>query len=527
VSEALEVAGCLAAAGALSVSFLASDARLRAAGIVLAGGLALAVIAGQGWDDIRNLRDHPIAFAGVIAACIVVLAVGAAAMLRWPILLPLLLIAALPFRVRLHVAGGEEVNLLLPLYVVIGAGVLATVAATLRGQTRLRRLPKPLVLALVAVVCLYALQTIYSPDVAFASRNVGFFLIPFAILFSLLAEATWDRRLLKLALVVLVAEGLIFALIGIGQFTQEHIFWNDKLEASNDFHFYFRVNSLFWDPNIYGRYLVLTILLATTTMLWAADRLLAFALAGAVAIAFAGLLFAFSQTSFIALFAGLIVLVALRWSFRRTAIATLIAVVLAGGALVVRSSSSDSSSINTEGHGTLVSGGLKLAQHRPLYGYGSASFSKEFAREENVPPGDTTISHSEPVTVAAEQGAIGVLAYLALLAAALWAMVDGMGGVAPGLGARFASLVEGDRVELTPARIAIAAAFCALLVHTIGYAAYLADPLTWALLAVGGVLAAEVGAGEWPKRAGSEAAGESAPAPSIIGGSSASRPVPP
>jgi putative inorganic carbon (hco3(-)) transporter len=190
-------------------------------------------------------------------------------------------------------------------------------------------------------------------------------------------------------------------------------------------------------------------------------------------------------------------------------------VVLAGGALIVRSSSSESNSINTEGHGTLVSGGLKLARHRPLYGYGSASFSKEFAREENVAPGDTTISHSEPVTVAAEQGAIGVIAYLALLAAALWAVVDGMRGAAPGLGAPFRSLAEGDRVELTPARIAIAAAFCALLVHTIGYAAYLTDPLTWALLAVGGVLAAEVGAGEWPRRAASGAEAESAATPTV------------
>jgi putative inorganic carbon (hco3(-)) transporter len=512
VIHALEVVGCLSAAAALSLSFLASDARLRAAGLLLAGTLALALITGQGWDDIRTLRDHHLVFAGTIAGGIAVLAIGAAAMLRWPILLPLLLIAALPFRVRLHVAGGDAVNLLVPLYVVIGAGVLATVVATLRGQTTLRRLPKPLVLALVAVICLYALQAIYSPDIPFAARNVGFFLIPFAILFSLLAEATWDRRLLRLALCVLVAEGLLLAIVGIGQFTQEHVFWNGKLEASNDFHFYFRVNSLFWDPNIYGRYLVLTILLATTTLIWAANRVLAFALAGAVAIAFAGLLFAFSQTSFIALFAGLIVLVALRWSFRWTAIATVVAVLLAGGALLVRSSSNDSNSINTEGHGTLVSGGLKLAKHRPLYGYGSASFSKEFAREENVPPGDTTISHSEPVTVAAEQGAIGVIAYLALLAAAIWTMIAGMRRTAPGMGAPFRSLADGDRIELTPARIGIAAAFGALLVHTIGYAAYLTDPLTWALLAIGGVLAAEVGAGEWPWTSG---------------GSSASRPGPP
>ena len=503
MTEALEVIGCLAAAGALSASLLASDARLRAAGLVLAGSVALALIAGQGWNDLRNLREHHLAFAAVIVAGIVVLALGTAAMLRWPILLPLLVIATLPFRVRLHVAGGDAVNLLVPLYVVIGSGVLATVLGTLRGEARLRRLPKPLVLALVAVVCLYAVQTIYSPDVAFAARNVGFFLVPFAILFSLLAQqATWDRRLLRLALGVLLAEGLILAAIGIDQFATEHIFWNGKLEASNDFHFYFRVNSLFWDPNIYGRYLVLTILLAASTLLWAAGRVLAFALTAAVAIAFAGLLFAFSQTSFIALFAGLIVLVALRWSFRWTAIATLVAIAAVGAGLALRSSSGDSTSINTEGHGTLVSGGLKLARQRPLYGYGSASFSKEFAREEAVRPGETTLSHSEPVTVAAEQGAIGVIAYLALLAAALWTVLDGMRAVAPGWGGRFRSLGEGDRVELIPARIGIAAAFVALFVHTIGYAAYLTDPLTWALLAVGGVLAAEAGAGEWPGTSG-------------------------
>lgn len=514
MSEALEVMGCLVAVGSLSASLLVADPRIRVAGLVLAMALATALIAGQGWDDIQNLRDHHLAFAGTIAGAAIVLVAGAAAMLRWPILLPLLIVATLPFRVRLHVAGGEAVNLLVPLYVVIGAGVLTTLVATVRGETRLRPLPKPLVLALVGVICLYAVQTIYSQDVAFAARNVGFFLVPFAVLFSLLAEARWDRRLLRLAFALLLVQGLILALIGIGQFATEHIFWNGKLEASNDFHFYFRVNSLFWDPNIYGRYLVLTILIAVTALLWAAQRTLAFALTGAVAIIFAGLVFAFSQTSFIALVAGLTVLVALRWSVRWTAIATAVAVLAVAAGVLVRSSSNSSTTIDTEGHGTLVSGGLKLARHRPLYGYGSASFSKEFAREENVRPGDTTISHSEPVTVAAEQGAIGIVGYLALLAAALWTVLGGMRDMAPGLGAPFRSLAEGDRAELTPARIGIAAAFCALLVHTIGYAAYLTDPLTWALLAVGGVLAAEVGAGEMPKRA---AQAEPVPAPTVAG----------
>ncbi len=168
--------------------------------------------------------------------------------------------------------------------------------------------------------------------------------------------------------------------------------------------------------------------------------------------------------------------------------------------LFVAGGSNESSRDISEGHSSLISGGAKLAWHRPVYGYGSASFSKEFARAEDVPPGDTTISHTEPITVAAEQGVIGIAGYLALLAAALWTALSGMRSIAPGLGARFAPL-GGDRAELAPARIGLAAAFIALLAHTIGYAAYLTDPLTWALLALGGVLAAEMGAGGWPRRA--------------------------
>ena len=109
---------------------------------------------------------------------------------------------------------------------------------------------------------------------------------------------------------------------------------------------------------------------------------------------------------------------------------------------------------------------------------------------------------------------IGIAAYLALLAAALWTFLSGTRSIAPGLQGRVRSLEEGDRAELTPARIGLAAAFIALLAHTIGYAAYLTDPLTWAMLAVGGVLAAEMGAGGWPRRV-TAAEAESAPAPTV------------
>ena len=42
--------------------------------------------------------------------------------------------------------------------------------------------------------------------------------------------------------------------------------------SSNEFHTYFRVNSIFWDPNIYGRYLALVIVVAMSALLWARER---------------------------------------------------------------------------------------------------------------------------------------------------------------------------------------------------------------------------------------------------------------
>ena len=40
-----------------------------------------------------------------------------------------------------------------------------------------------------------------------------------------------------------------------------------------------------------------------------------------------------------------------------------------------------------------------------------------------------------------------------------------------------------------PARAAVLAAFVALLVHTLAYAGFFEDPITWVLLAVGASLA--------------------------------------
>jgi putative inorganic carbon (hco3(-)) transporter len=504
MSEALELAAGIAGVAAVAVSLLAGDRRVRAGGMLAALGLALALMAGEGWDELASIRDTPAAFAAAIAAAGAALAAFAAILLRWPMLLPLILVAALPFRIPIGVGGGEDVNLLVPLYVVLGGGVLAEAIAAIRSRGPApARCPRPLALALLLAVGLYALQAIYSNDVGFAARNIGFFLLPFAVMFALLLEVRWSRRLLGLTFAVVLGEALLFAVVGIGQHVAGEIFWNEALEMSNDFHFYLRVNSLFWDPNIYGRYLALAIVISLGVLVWLRDWRWALGLTAAIAVIFAGLTVAFSQSSFISLLFGLAALTALRWSLLWTAIAApLVAAVTVTGLLTIGSGadSDEPVAIRTEGRTTLIRGGLDLAEERPVYGYGSASFPEAFAEAENVKKGENTDSHNEPVTVAAEQGAIGVLAYLALLGVAIWTLLSGMRAIAPGFGGR----ADSEAIErgLTPARIAIAAAFCGLLIHTIGYAGYLTDPLTWALLAAGAGLAVQTGvAPSLPSRA--------------------------
>ena len=69
-------------------------------------------------------------------------------------------------------------------------------------------------------------------------------------------------------LCVVVAEAVAFVLVGSVEYVTESLFWNDQVIRSNEFHTYFRVNSVFWDPNIYGRYLALVIVVAMAALLW-------------------------------------------------------------------------------------------------------------------------------------------------------------------------------------------------------------------------------------------------------------------
>jgi O-antigen ligase len=405
--------------------------------------------------------------------------------LRRPIALPLLVVAALPFRVPVSI-GDSAANLLLPLYAVIAAGTLSYAWRALRGSggpdVDRERLLRWVAWAFAAVLAFYGLQATYSADVEQAIKNVCLFYVPFAILFLLLLEVTWSTRLLRWSLAITVGLALVFAAIGCVEFATGHLLiTNAKVVEANDLLPYFRVNSLFFDPNIYGRYLALTMILLAAVLLWTRSRRDAILIAAALGLLWAGLVFSLSQSSFAALLLGLGVLAALRWKpwpvLAGAGLAALVAVALvlfAPSTLNLETGNVKELDRATSGRANLIEGGLRMVRDRPLYGFGSGSYADRYRERERVSSEKVAAaSHTIPLTVTAEQGVIGLAAYLALVALSLALLFDRL---------RRTTLQRPGAATIALA--ALAAAYCALLLHTLVYAAYLEDPLSWALLAI-------------------------------------------
>ncbi len=493
------VAGAVVAALLAAVALAAPvGPRLRAAAMLAALALTPVLLLAEIWDaeQVQALRDRPAVALGAASAGLLAVAAGALVLGRRPWLLPVVAVAALPFRVPIS-AGGVSASLLVPLYGVIGAGVLAYAVPRLRGRGDAgadaaaalgygssddpRRGPARLTLVLLgAAIVLYAAQTAYSSDFERALQQVVFFYVPFALLAALLVRVEWTREVLARCLVVLVALAVLFVAVGYVEYATRSLLLNPKVIASNQFETYFRVNSLFFDPNIYGRFLAVVMLCLTAVLLWARTRRTVVLTLAALAFLWGGLVLTLSQSSFTALLAGMLVLGALRWGVRPAAIAAGVALLV--GAAVALAAPGEvgldrDRNDATSGRYDLVKGGVELAGGRPLQGWGSGSFRREYRQQEKASgQRATAASHTIPVTVGAEQGVVGLVVYLALLAAAL------------------ALLLRGARHDV--ARAALAAAFVALVVHTLLYAAFLEDPLTWALLGAGTGLARAVPAAE-------------------------------
>jgi O-antigen ligase len=479
LGDVVQTAGVVVAALLAAAVLLAGSPRARAVAMLGALVLTPVLLVANIWStpQFEPLRSRPVVALAAAAGGLVVLALGAVAIHRRPELLALAAAATLPFRVPIE-SGGDTANLLVPLYLVIASGALAYAVPRLRAPRGLEEErdagPRGLLeWLLAATVVLYAVQASYSSAFDAALAQVIFFYVPFALLYALLVRLEWTPRLAVRCLVVVLVLAVAFVGIGFVEYARRELLLNPKVISSNQFESYFRVNSLFFDPNIYGRFLVTVMLGLTALLLWSRRALVAAGCGLVLALLWAGLVLTLSQSSFTALLAGLAVLGAVRWGAARMAalvgalaVAGIVVVLAAPGAVGL----DQSTDAVTSGRSTLVRGGVELFTSRPVLGWGAGSFKNEYRRQEKSSNARASAaSHTIPITVAAEQGAAGLALYLALIVVAI------------------AGLLRGTRASV--ARAAVAAAFVALVVHTLLYAAFLEDPLAWVLLALGTALA--------------------------------------
>ena len=171
-----------------------------------------------------------------------------------------------------------------------------------------------------------------------------------------------------------VALAVVFSVIGFAEYATKTIILNPKLVVANDLHTYFTVNSVFFDPDIFGRYLALVMVLLAVVLLYARPPREQLTATLALAVLWSCLVLTLSRSSLGALLVGLAVLAALRWKPSRALVA--VAVVILVGAVAIAASPRTfglNQGINgaSSGRGGLVGGGLSLFADRPVWGYGS------------------------------------------------------------------------------------------------------------------------------------------------------------
>jgi putative inorganic carbon (HCO3(-)) transporter len=261
----------------------------------------------------------------------------------------------------------------------------------------------------------------------------------------------------------------VFALVGLWQaVTRELFFYAPNLAVSNANSDYFRVTSLFGDPSLYGRHVVLGIGIALALLV--TQRWRTWPLVGLVLVMWAGLLFSYSQSSMAAL---LVVTLALALATgdarvrRAVGVLALVAVIGAAGYVAVRLV--DGADLNriTSDRTERVEDTARVIEEEPVAGVGiggQPGASRELA--DSTQPTPTFVSHTTPLTVAAELGLIGLGLYV-------WLLVGGV------------RLIERVRRRDDAFGLALGAAFLALFVHALFYSGFLEDPLTWLVLGVG------------------------------------------
>lgn len=447
----------------LALLLLGRTRRDRTAGLGFGALGAIAIVVGLD-------PNHPLR---VVAGTVAALAVAAALAVlfrRLPWLLPLAALACVP--VRVHALGHQ---LLVPLYVVVLGGVLQIAWEIVRGETRVREL-RGISWPLAAFVGWMGLSLLWSKDPHEGAIELLAFIVPFTLLALAIARLPHSSLGLRALYTELIVMALAFSAVGFYQYETRNIFENPKVIVGNAYARFFRVNSVFWDPSVYGRFLVVALVPSVVLIVRGRSTRVALVATAATVVTWLGLLISFSQSSFAALAVAVAGVAVVAWRWKALVAVGLAALMLGGIAFsqpAVRRSLQHhtSSGLNSASSGrySLVANGIRIAVAHPATGVGVGGFKRAYAARVKALHGKKNLklaaSHDTPVTVAAEEGLIGLALFGWLL---LGLFREAFRRVDRSVGGR-TSLVAG-------------LALAAILVHSLFYNDFFEDPTTWVLI---------------------------------------------
>lgn len=480
MTEIAAVAGALGSA----LLLLARGPRELAGGAVVvvaaAAGLAAGTIAGG-----LPSPSAMIAAAGIVAV-LLALALGTAVFIRYPCAMTPALLAVAALRLPLAADASNPLifafvregglGRLYPLYAVLAPALCATLWRALRHR-RFRRLSAEIAIPAAVLVALACLSAIWSADPAGTADALIFFWLPFVLLLGVVAQGPIGARLGRTLAIVLVVSASAFAAIGVWQaLTEQLFFYTSQLAVVNEHGPLFRVTSVFQDPSHYGRYLVLGIAVVFVA-LWLA-RLRVAAGAALLLLMAAGLYVSYSQSSMVSMVVVLLALalVAGDRASRRVTVVVCVAIALAGvGGLIYGAAGGHLDDFTRE-RSRLAIDTAQVALAHPLGGVGLGAQALVTRAEQNPAQNvDRNASHTTAVTVAAELGLIGFLAYLALLAGTAIVLVR-------------------LRARDEPLALGAGSVLLVLLVHSFFYGGFFDNPIVW------GAIGLAAGAGALPAR---------------------------
>lgn len=459
-----EIAGPIACIG-LSVLLLARTRRNRIAGLGYAGVGTILLIASFSPPSVPEL------VAAIVGASVI--GPGLAVLFRRePWLVAYGTLAFVPLRV--HFAHHQ---LLVPLYAIALGAALLTLWELANGDKRTRELgiaSWPLALFLVWT----GFSLSWSVNVHAGAIDLLAFYVPFTMLAVSIARLPWWQARVRLLYGELVVMALAFAGVAFYQYETRTLFENTKLKVGNTYEALFRVNSVFYDPSVYGRFLVIA-LIPAAVLIVRGGRSLREGIAALcfIAVAWVGLLVSFSQSSFSALGVAVFLLAAVVWRWKSlfalgAAVLVLVGVTATQPRLLHALRHHTSSGLNgaTSGRASLIANGIRIARAHPVRGVGLGGFEHAYSKRTHRAPRKSA-SHNTPVTVAAEEGGPGLFFYLWLLGALLLAAYRRVNHRIYGVVALAAGL-----------------ALVAIFVHSLAYADFFEDPTTWLLFGLIGLI---------------------------------------